>query len=549
MIKNIIKYTDIFNENTFMGITVPEFEYFKINLVEHIRIGKKGEEEVSREHNFNLKIKSEISKAYKEKLDNDLKNAFKLNWVPFDYHTQQYQYYTSKYITESEKLEKLKNIFEVLKNFEIYYKESVKKSMQLFEKDVFDKKNYVDYEVAVKFNEEKKCFVVVALRFLGERKYSILANASFKKGKISETNYKESGFLNEFINWDKQKKDLYYFEINPESYLEIKNLIEIKEKEKELFQEKQNKILEKIGKNNLAHFDEKNIFDLKVIYNDKLKMFEFYCKGYFEPKKYNYKKPNRTLISFLAVNYILSRELSDKEIEDNFTILENGTYKENNFVNDIDLEYIGSKRYKYNLKIQEESSLKDKKLYLSLEYNDVLKEIIANYEKHKEFFTRKVKNIKIKTYNSLSFSKCINKKFPSIYFNDDGRCFYVLSIREMFEILPELPKNILNQEKNENENIVLKKVNEGKSVSFYIKAIEISHEEAIHHLYENPWKLEIERNSIYLNTELWMNDENKTQLSNEDRKKSFNILLLNNKLQSESKKNQELKTKIKKIKL
>jgi hypothetical protein len=418
--------------------------------------------------------------------------------------------------------------------------------VQLFEKDVIDKKSYADYEVAVKFNEEKKCFVVVALRFLGEGKYPILANASIKKGKISETNYKESGFFDEFINWDKQKKDLYYFEINPENYLEIRNLIQVKEKEKELFQEKQNKILEKIGKNNLAHFNEENIFDLKIIYDDKLKMFEFYCKGYFEPKKYGYKQANRTLIPFLAVNYILSKELTDKEIENNFVLSENGQYKENTFINDIDLEYAGSKRYKYNLNIQEESSKKDKKLYVSLEYNDVLKEIIANYEKHKEFFTRKIKDIKVKNHNPVRANRYLNKKFPSIYLNDDGRCFYVLSTREIFEVLPG---TILSQQKDENGNMVPKKVSKGQSASFAMKAIEISHEEAIHYLYENSWKLEIERNSIYLNTELWMTNENKPQLNDEDRKKSFNILLLHNKLKAESKKSQEVKAKTKKLKI
>lgn len=545
MVKNIrTKYTDTLNENTFMGITVPEFEHFQITLVEHVRVGKKGEDEVSRDHNFNLKIKSAIAKAYKEKLDNELKTAFKLNWAPFDYHTQQYQYYTSKYVPDSEKMERLTNVFEVLKNFEIYYKDAVKESVKLFEIDAIDKRSYLDYEVAVKFNEEKNCFVVIALRFLGEGKYPILANASLKKGKLSETTYKESGFFDEFVNWDKQKKDMYYFEINPESYVEIRNLIEVKEKAKELFQEKQNEILEKVGQENLAHFDEENIFDLKVIYDEKLKMFEFYCKGYFQPQKYGYSQADRTLIPFLAVNHVLSKELSEQEIEDNFVAMPNGQYKDNRFVEDMDLF---DNRFKYNLKLEEETAKRDKRLYVSLEYNDILKEIIANYETSKPFFGRKIKEIKIKNANAVNASSRINKKYPSIYLNDDGRCFYVLATRETYEVLAG---TVTAKEKvTESGDIIPAKVSKGKSASFSMKALEISHEEALHYLYESPYKEEVERNSIYLNTELWMTNENKPQLNDDDRLKSFNILLLNNKLQGESKKKQQEKTKTKKLKI
>lgn len=545
MVKNIrTKYTDTINENTFMGINVPEFEHFKITLVEHVRVGKKGEEEVSRDHNFNLKIKSSIAKAYKEKLDNELKTAFKLNWVPFDYHIQEYHYYSSKYVPDSEKIERLKNVFEVLKNFEVYYKDMVKESVQLFEKDAIDKKSYVDHEVAVKFNEDKNCFVVLALRFLGQGKYPILANASTKKGKISETDYKESGFFDEFVSWEKQKKDLYYFEINPESYLEIRNLIEVKQKTKELFEEKQNEILKEVGKENLAYFNEENIFDLKVIYDEKLKMFEFYCKGYFEPQRYGNTQASRTLIPFLAINYVLSKDLTEKEIEDNFVVSENGQFKANNFVADLDLI---ENRYKYNLKLEEETTKRDKKLYVSLEYNELLKEIISNYEKHKEFFTRKIKQIKVKNQNPVRASSYLNKKYPSIYLNDDGRCFYVLATRETYEVLPG---TVISKEKiTENGEVISQKVSKGKSASFVMKAIEISHEEALHYLYESPWKKEIESNSIYLNTEIWMTNENKPQINDEDRKKSFDILLLNNKLQGESKKKQTERVKTKKLKI
>lgn len=546
MVKNTrTKYTEIVNQNTFMGIEVPEFEHFKITLTESIKIGKKDGEEFSRDFNFNLIIKSQISKAYKEKLDNELKSAFKLNWVPFNYHTQEYQYYTSKYVPESEKVERLNSIFEVLKNFEIYYKEAVKESLQLFNKDMVENKTYSDHEVVVKFNENKNCFVVIALKFLSAGKYPILANASLKKGKLSETNYKESGFFDEFVNWDKHKKEIYYFEINPESYLEIKNLIEIKEKTKELFNKKQNEILEKVGKENLAHFEEENIFDLKIIYDEKLNMFEFYCRGYFQPEKYGTIVTERRLIPFLAVNYLLSKELTKQEIEDNFKVMENGGFKSNDFITDIDLS--DECKYKYNLKLEEETIKRDKKMYLSLEYNNVLKEVISNYEKHREFFGRKVKTIKIENNNSTDISGCLDKKYPSIYLNDDGRSFYVLGTRENSEILKG---TVISETKlNKNGEKVAPRISKGRSASFTMKALEITHKEALYYLYESPWKKQIEENSIYLNTELWLTNNNKPQINHEDRIKSFNMLILSNKLKSETK-NQELeKTKAKKKKI
>lgn len=545
MVNKRTKYTDILNDNTFMGIVMPEFEHFKVTLVEHVRIGKKGEEEVSRDNNFNIKIEHNIVKAYKEKLDNDLKNAFKMSWLKYDYKLHQYEYFTSRYVPDSEKLDRLNSIIQTLTDFEIYYKEAVKESVQVFNQDAIDKRSYADHEVVVKYNEEKNCFVVVALRFLGQGKYPILANASIKKGNVSQTQYPESGFFDEFVDLKKQKRDLYYFEISPEGYLEIRNLIEVKVKERELFQEEQIQILEKVGKDNLAHFDEENIFDLKVIYDDKLKMFEFFCKGYFESEE-----GERSLLAFLSVNHILSRDLTEQEIKDNFEKLDDGTYKENKFVTDGDLDHKYTNkfnRYKYNLEIQEESVRRDKKLYLTLDYNDTLKEIINNYEKNRVFFGRKLKEIKIKNSTPINSRSYIDTKYPTIYLNDDGRCFYVLSMRENKEVVAG---TITSPTKyNEKGELIPAKISKGREASFGMKVLEITHEEAVDFLYEHVWKDKILANSIYLNTEIWMTNENKPQLNSEDRLFSFNKLLLNNKLQGESKKKLGNMAKTKRLKI
>lgn len=112
-----------------------------------------------------------------------------------------------------------------------------------------------------------------------------------------------------------------------------------------------------------------------------------------------------------------------------------------------------------------------------------------------------------------------------------------------------LPGKVLKTEVNEQGESVATRVSKGRSASFTMKAIEITHAEALDYLYENPWKEHIESNSIYLNTELWMTNENKPQLNAQDRKKSFDILLLNNKLQGEAKKENAQKSKVKKLKI
>lgn len=542
------KYETLINNGSFLGITPPEYEHFKIELIETTKIGKKGLEEVSRENNFQLKIVSSIAQAYKEKLDELLKIAFKLNWAPYDYREKAYNYYT-KYIAEDEKKDRLTAIFQTLKDFEVYYKDAVKESIKVFNEDALDKKSYDDHEVVVKYNEEKKCFVVLAIRFLGAGKYPLLANAAFKKGTISTTNYKESGFFDEFVDWEKyKKKDLYFFEINPESYLEIRNLIEIKKKEKEIYIEEQEKFLEETNINDLANFEEENIFDLKIKYNEEQKMFEFFCKGYFEPERFGYSKSPRSFLSRLAVNYILSKELSDEEFHDNFGSMYGFQEQEkkelkNDFVRDDDLDLSGQ-RFKYNLKFLEQSTKREKKLFLPLSYNNVLKEIIQNFENNRHLFGKKIKEIKIKNHNPIMAETYLNKSYPTIYLNDDGKCYFILATRETSEVLPG---QVLKSEVNEHGELVPLKVSKGKSASFSMKALEITHKEALFYFFEHAWANKIEENSIYLNSELWMTNENKPQLNQEDRKKSFDILLLHNKIQSEANKTEA--KKVKKLKI
>lgn len=515
-----IRYDTVINNNNFINTIVPEYEIFKISLEASEKRKMKGEDLLSVDYDYVLKIHSDIPYLYKRMLDEQLSVAFSLSWTPYNKQTKEYSYFTTKYNTNIEKEERLKNIFQVLKDFEIYYKEAIKESEQSFNIDSVERKTYNDHEVIVKYNKDKNCFLVVAKRFLGSDKYPILRNAAHAFGTLSKTEYKESGFLDEFIDWKKQKRDLSYFEISPETYFTISNFIELKEEIREIFQENQLDILEKIGKEKLAFFDEENIFNLKVVYDEKLKMFEFFCVGYSEPKSYEGILGKRNTLGFLAVNYILSKDIDSQECNDNFNLLEDNTTLKNEWVADIDINchntgFKKKSRYKYNLIFEEESDKKQKKMYLSLEYNDILKDIINNYENKKSFFGRKVKIIKIEDAENICKSVSVNSKYPFIYFHNDGKCFYVLKTRQ--------------------------------TNSFTMHSLETTHEEALFYLNEHPWKKEIKQNSVHINTEIWFTSNNQPQMNYEDREISFEKLLLHNKMQVNLKK--ESTEKIKKNKI
>ena len=78
------KYNTILQKGSFMGLVVPEYKHFVLSLEESIKIGTKDGVEVSKDHSFDLTIQSNINQSYKEKLDNDLKTAFKMNWAPYN---------------------------------------------------------------------------------------------------------------------------------------------------------------------------------------------------------------------------------------------------------------------------------------------------------------------------------------------------------------------------------------------------------------------------------------------------------------------------------
>mgnify|MGYP003351640675 CR=1 FL=1 len=187
---------------------------------------------------------------------------------------------------------------------------------------------------------------------------------------------------------------------------------------------------------------------------------------------------------------------------------------------------------------------REKKLFLPLSYNNVLKEIIQNFENNRHLFGKKIKEIKIKNHNPIMAETYLNKSYPTIYLNDDGKCYFILATRETSEVLPG---QVLKSEVNEHGELVPLKVSKGKSASFSMKALEITHKEALFYFFEHAWANKIEENSIYLNSELWMTNENKPQLNQEDRKKSFDILLLHNKIQSEANKTEA--KKVKKLKI
>jgi hypothetical protein len=235
-------YSKEVTENKFMDITLPEFSMFNVHLSESASVTKEKKSglEVARTYDFNLRIDAtKVAEAQIQELSDNLKSLFGLNWAPYDYKTKTYKFFTTRFQPESVKQSQLTQIFEYLHEFELQYPAKIAHSLEVFNADAVSKVSYKDYELAVKFHEPSGKFVVLALAYLGGDRYTILSKASSEKGLLS-TAPLEPGFFDDLVKIG--KRDPYYFMITPESYVNVKNLVEKIESAKIEFQSQQKEI-------------------------------------------------------------------------------------------------------------------------------------------------------------------------------------------------------------------------------------------------------------------------------------------------------------------
>lgn len=492
------QYNTKIESGHFLEIKNIEFEFVKSDLNQNITIITQNKEEIERENHFQIKLDVKLlHPKFIEELGLEIKNILGLSFVPYDYKNKSFNFYSNKNHSEEIQKEKLLSLFNIIKEKEILFKEFTKDSITLHENDILNKFEYEDHDVALKINSENNTYLMCVKKYLGGDYYKLFASNSTK---IINTN--QDSIHNEMFANIITKKGNTIFEISKYGYAEIKDYIKYKIKEKNNYIKNQSELLDKTDRDLIANFEKENIFGLKVKYDENLKMFEFYCKGYFE-NRYEGVLTERGCISKLALNYILTKD-EDK-------------IKEADKLNYINEYEIYKEKLKYSLHFLDVSIRKEKKLYLPLEYNNILKEIINNYDE--SFWGRKEEKIKIQNQQITTN----NSKFPTVYFDKNSQAYLIYTVQQ-------------KSSKKENE------INQ----YLYLKGIKLSYEESL--VWLNNEHKEIYENSLYLNTDVWTNINGKPQINKADRLTTFDSILLNielmNKTMQYSKTN---KTKIKKL--
>lgn len=538
----------------FIDIKPPEYQYFKIDLiqVDSVTKEKKSGKEVKRTHDYKLNIDaSKINNDHIPELSAVLKDLFHLAWAPYTFTTKTYKYFTTRQQEQSVKHSQLTQIFEYLQEFELEYNKKIANSIELFHKDSVSKQSYSDAEVVVKFDEEKQAFVILALSYLGAEKYGQLSKASFEKGTL-EDQYPDSFFegLVEEKRIQNKKKKIFYFLVEPQSYLSVKNLIEKQTKENIEFYEAQTNLVKTLTVEDLPLYNKPNIFDFKIEFNDSLKCFIFYSKS-FNKSMYEGNQTPRSLIGKIAVNYIYSEEIIDEEI---FSLYPNNH-------NDDEIDFPNHK--KIILDFKPGSSVKDKKFIVAATDIAKMQKLKDNFLKCEELFSRPQTVIKIVENDIINGSY---KKHPAMYLDEKGNIFLILSYRniagntnttqnyldnyypiikdsnpteedfsQILDDLSKLPKK-------------LPKMKKERLSSVNMTGIPITYPEFMHFITEHPWAKNIKDNSFSLNTDIWLKGENPNLgTTEEEREKMFANLIFRAKLNHESEKKPTTYVKKKKI--
>lgn len=504
--------------NTFLGIEIPQLELFSVDLLQKTQIIKRvktGEEE-SRENNYTIKInRSNINKSSHGELAKNLQQLFGMSFIPFNWESQTFTYYTSKYTGDDNfKKQQLNNIFDYLKEFEEKYKIEKASSLAVFNKEKLVFNDYKDDEIVVKYHHGLDSFIVLATNFLGKEKYSILANASKEKGSLESSQIESTFFDGLYEHKNRSKK--MYFMINSYDYEHVKKLIEIKKEEVSQFLKEQTKVVEE-NKATFVSYEEKNIFGFKLKFDEEKKCFNFYCRGYAEPTSDYGEAPDRSLLARWALNFILSEEVIDKNVPTN---LDESEIKETHMHSyEIDLD----NHLKVLLDIRKESSLREKSLWVPADNWERLEKMYHRFLKNNELFGREEKSIKLVEANFLlRGSSGVNlKTYPAIYLNEKGNAFFIYSYR-----------SAISRYTYEEDKVTIKKT---IPASTTMRGVPISFEELNNFLNNHPLSTHIKMNTIFLNSEIWMRDNNgNTLLTDEERQSAFDNIYMHAKIRNET---------------
>lgn len=518
MNKRIEKITEI-KDGCFLDIEVPALDLFKVKLshkIESVKKIKTGEVQ-SMTNDYLIEIdRSSFTRASHQEIASNLQQLFGMSWTSFNWSTNTFNYYTSKYTgDENFKRQQLLNIFDFLKDYELSYITKNSASIESFNKEKATFEPYKDEEIVAKYHEGLDAVVVLAISFLGKDKYAILANASKEKGYFNDISIDKEFFTELYTNKNITKK--MYFVVNAYDYAKVKDLIEKKKEEKIIFVNKQEQYIETNKKTFIEH-DEKNIFDFKIKFNEERKGFEFFCKGYHEPEpNYFGNYTPRGILAKWALNFILSEKLNQQNIEQQSINQQEHIElpPTHSLCNDIDLE----NHYRINLDVQKDSSLREKNLFVPADNWDMLKRVYDRFLEVNSMFNRPEKTIKINDASFLSRGSANVRldNCPAIYLDAKGNATFVYQYR-----------NVSGRTSKKDPE----KTSQGYTA---MKGIDISFKEVQEFFTNHPFAEQIKNNSIFLNTEIWVRDSQNIQISEDERLEAFNNIYMHAKINNEAK--------------
>ncbi len=522
-------------ENSFFDIKAPNFEWLKVDL-RHIQTTLGGEVQGD---DYDISIYMGEKLSYEDKnLSRKVQEILKLNFPPYYWQEKKYRFYTTERTGAlDDKKEMLEKLFELFKNYEIENKKNFEDSSQEYENDIKNNLKLETPDLILKLEPKSKRFIVLAKDFLGGENYKLLKSSSLLSSYLinpkflPENNTDSLMLTTDFFKEEMGSKKIEkktYFVINPQFYLKVKNHFLDSKVEQEKFISSQKAISNNIDLKSLE-IKEDNLFDLKVEFNEKDQCFDFYSKGYFEPSFYAGYRSQRNLLGTWALNFIFSEKQNETaNIQWHNEILLDG-------MNKIILEEVKG------------GSKKDKNVKIPASEWEKIQKIKENFEKEMLFWGRKTKDIKI-THCDFSHLE-VFQKFPAIYINDKGECFFAFSGRRMgvFKAIGSAYNKkdddfMIDEGIPIDENGNEKKKREIK-FSQTLKTIPITFEEAKFYINEHPFAEKIKKGTINLNatihnqTNILSTEENKIEI--------FNKMMMMAEIASSSNKNTSKPKKIK----
>lgn len=408
-----ITYKNITRPNQFADMVLPQFELFnyELNEIENLALKGKKEEVVSRELNFNIKIDvSKIANSFIALLSEELKEAFAMNWAPYNRIDKTYNFYTRSYgTTLDQRKQRLEEIFSTLKDFEVLYKEKIKNNIPVFETAKRELPDFETPEFVVKFSPQLETFVVLAKSYIGSDVYKRFASCSQKIGKTNEDESLAEIFPDKKFN----KKTV--FVINKNEYVILDELFKQIKKKNDNFLEEQENFLKSNGLEQKAKEIEvtyENAFNFKILINEERKCFEFFCNGYETTySHYTGRNSKRNTIGNWALNFIYSAPQAG--LPEDYKVTEDYLLREDYF--------------RVKVPFQADSSKKNKTYYVPFTEFKYIQMFHDNFKRENEFWSRPQSVIKhpmqtLELYNSHGANL---DRFPSIFLGDKGQAYFI----------------------------------------------------------------------------------------------------------------------------